>query len=573
MSVQPQSHSAKPLQVFLCHAAVDKPEVKKLGQWLHNEGFNPWLDEEDLLPGQTREQEIKQAIRAASVVLICLSYSSISQDGYVHKEIDLALDVAKEKPDGSIFLIPVRLAECELPERLYHLHPVNLFEERGYEGLRKALQYRIAQLKTTPNVRGALQDIRGVTRPKQQSDVVPPGFSKRVPPDPSRQHVVPETEPTTTAQETLEPVAALIDIAPPAGVVFMHVQAYGSMACSVLLSSGTAGELLNIEILDCSSIKPLGEIVHANSRFNQPLRDILNYMREFSRSEKEMRLHLRKLHEQYTMQGYLMICDYTDFEIPWEMFCLHLKRNEYLGTAFTTARWQRVINEDNLEDLSVDVKVEECTGNIVSYVNRAELAEARDEINWLQTLNAHIYHDIHHFRHHLEKHDLGFGLVYIASHGIFGDDMHQVILGVQQNGQQQLRLLDMATWQLNLLHASKGIVFLNACHSGRLKDFNKANYRKGFAEIFLWQGARGVIGTLGGVGDKHAAYIGENLLRNCYENSEKSVATLLRELRQEAVERIKDNPTDEAWLQFIYTFMYIYYGNPMTVLRLTKREG
>jgi hypothetical protein len=58
----------------------------------------------------------------------------------------VALDVADTQPDGSVFLIPLRLEECEVPERLRRWHWVDLFEERGYERLVKALSVRLGQI-------------------------------------------------------------------------------------------------------------------------------------------------------------------------------------------------------------------------------------------------------------------------------------------------------------------------------------------------------------------------------------------------------------------------------------------
>jgi TIR domain len=38
---------------FLCHASDDKAHVREVYHRLRTgEGFEPWLDEEDLLPGQ-----------------------------------------------------------------------------------------------------------------------------------------------------------------------------------------------------------------------------------------------------------------------------------------------------------------------------------------------------------------------------------------------------------------------------------------------------------------------------------------------------------------------------------------
>lgn len=42
----------------------------------------------------------------------------MDRDGYLHKEIGLALDAAEQKREGTIFIVPVRLDDCKIPERL-----------------------------------------------------------------------------------------------------------------------------------------------------------------------------------------------------------------------------------------------------------------------------------------------------------------------------------------------------------------------------------------------------------------------------------------------------------------------
>jgi hypothetical protein len=75
-------------------------------------------------------------------VLACLSTSSIETRGYVQKELRKALDVADEQPEGSIYLIPVRLELCEVPDRLSRLHWVDFFSHDGYERLVRTLRSR-----------------------------------------------------------------------------------------------------------------------------------------------------------------------------------------------------------------------------------------------------------------------------------------------------------------------------------------------------------------------------------------------------------------------------------------------
>jgi len=138
--------SSRPLRVFLCHASPDKPAVRALYQRLRAEGIEPWLDEENLLPGQDWEREIAQAVRAADAVLVCFSASSVTRAGFVQKEIKYALDVAEEQPEGAIFLIPLKLEECAVPERLSRWQWVNYFDQRGHERLMRAFRVRAESL-------------------------------------------------------------------------------------------------------------------------------------------------------------------------------------------------------------------------------------------------------------------------------------------------------------------------------------------------------------------------------------------------------------------------------------------
>ena len=159
--------ASRMLRVFLCHASGDKPAVRKLHQRLCAEGVDAWLDEEKLLPGHDWPLEISKAVRASDVVIICLSRGSITKEGFVQKEIRLALDVADEKPEGTIFLIPARLEACEVPERLNRWHWVNLYEARGHERLMRALQARAKTLGisvTPPEMQDWQISLRDTTR-------------------------------------------------------------------------------------------------------------------------------------------------------------------------------------------------------------------------------------------------------------------------------------------------------------------------------------------------------------------------------------------------------------------------
>jgi formylglycine-generating enzyme required for sulfatase activity len=149
MADNAKRESGRVLRVFLCHSSGDKPAVRELYQCLCAEGIDAWLDEEKLLPGQDWPLEIPKAVRASDVVIVCLSKKSVTKTGYVQKEIKFALDVADEQPEGAIFLIPARLEECDVPDRLSRWQWVNLYEARGQERLMRALRARAAELEAS----------------------------------------------------------------------------------------------------------------------------------------------------------------------------------------------------------------------------------------------------------------------------------------------------------------------------------------------------------------------------------------------------------------------------------------
>jgi hypothetical protein len=146
MSSSTDPKSERRLRVFLCHASGDKPIVRDLYDRLTVAGFDPWLDEKNLLPGQEWQREIAKAVKSSDVVIVCLSRGAVTKEGYIQKELKLALDVADEQPEATFYIIPLRLDESPVPDRLKQWQWVSLFEASGYETLIKSLSRRAATI-------------------------------------------------------------------------------------------------------------------------------------------------------------------------------------------------------------------------------------------------------------------------------------------------------------------------------------------------------------------------------------------------------------------------------------------
>jgi formylglycine-generating enzyme required for sulfatase activity len=138
------------IQIFLAHASEDKPAVLALYNRLKQAGYKPWLDKKDLIPGQIWRDEIPKAIKASQIFLACLSGKSANKQGYIQRELRIALDTLGEMLPGTIFFIPMRLEECEIPDlrmsevglNLRDIHRLDYWEEDGFEQLERAITHQ-----------------------------------------------------------------------------------------------------------------------------------------------------------------------------------------------------------------------------------------------------------------------------------------------------------------------------------------------------------------------------------------------------------------------------------------------
>lgn len=132
--------SKRASRVFLCYAHQDRETIHKLYERLVRDGIQVWLDVERLRPGQDWEREIRKAILKSKVIIVCLSREFNKRRGYRHEELKIASEKAKFLSSGEIFIIPVRLEKCDMPESLQHLQRVDLFEASEYKRLIQALR-------------------------------------------------------------------------------------------------------------------------------------------------------------------------------------------------------------------------------------------------------------------------------------------------------------------------------------------------------------------------------------------------------------------------------------------------
>ena len=135
-------------RIFIAYVGEDLRAVRRLYRNLKDCGYHPWLDKENLLPGQNWPRAIERAIEVSDFFLACFSKRSVSKRGVFQSELRYALDCAQRMPFDDIFFIPVRLDDCSLPDRISRrLQNVDLFGNwtAGMTQLRRTIDAECAR--------------------------------------------------------------------------------------------------------------------------------------------------------------------------------------------------------------------------------------------------------------------------------------------------------------------------------------------------------------------------------------------------------------------------------------------
>jgi len=151
--------TTKPVTLFFSYAREDAERVLELYRELSTQGFRPWMDTQDIIPGENWKRALWRAIRSADFFIFFASRHSVGKRGFIQKEVKEALEIWKEKLEDDIYLIPVRLEECIVPAALSELQYVDVFAAGGRERLAAAIRIGISRYWNSSGQSGAAAQI------------------------------------------------------------------------------------------------------------------------------------------------------------------------------------------------------------------------------------------------------------------------------------------------------------------------------------------------------------------------------------------------------------------------------
>jgi hypothetical protein len=100
------------MRCFISYAHEDTAVAERLYTDLVAAGFDPWWDRRHFTPGADLDDEVLNAIRESRFFLLLLSETSVSKEGYIRKEVALAMKIAAGFDLSAKFIIPIRVEPC-----------------------------------------------------------------------------------------------------------------------------------------------------------------------------------------------------------------------------------------------------------------------------------------------------------------------------------------------------------------------------------------------------------------------------------------------------------------------------
>ena len=147
--------------VFISYVKENKKAVCEFYQNLKSHDINVWLDRNEIDPGARWKHAIRKAIREGAYFVACFSKEYNDRDKtYMNEELIIAIEELRQRPNDRIWFIPVKLNDCEIPDRnigggetLQDLQYVNLYEDwdSGIQRILKVVQSAVPEPDVAAN--------------------------------------------------------------------------------------------------------------------------------------------------------------------------------------------------------------------------------------------------------------------------------------------------------------------------------------------------------------------------------------------------------------------------------------
>lgn len=121
-------------KVFLSHSSKDKTKVRKIANFLKENGIYVWVDEAEIRIGDSLLKKISDGILEVDYLFACISNNSINSE-WVNKELEMSMNLEIQRKE--LIVVPILLEDCDIPvflkNKLYADMRTKLSYQHGYD--------------------------------------------------------------------------------------------------------------------------------------------------------------------------------------------------------------------------------------------------------------------------------------------------------------------------------------------------------------------------------------------------------------------------------------------------------
>lgn len=127
-------------RIFIIYNHKDMNSAHELVKKLRDAGYNPWWDQEEIVPGQRIVDSVSNGLLSSAVALLLVSKNLDYEKGILAVELKTALATMRSKDESFSPVIPIRLDDSEVPSMLAGVQWLDFKEEGDFERLDKSLK-------------------------------------------------------------------------------------------------------------------------------------------------------------------------------------------------------------------------------------------------------------------------------------------------------------------------------------------------------------------------------------------------------------------------------------------------
>ena len=126
-------------RVFIIYSHSDLEQAKLVSEALKVHGFHPWLDVEEIRPGQRWLAAIEKGLNECSSALLLVSANLDITNETIAQEIGIAMSTMRSRDETFSHVIPVILDDTPIPDILKDVYAAKFDRNEGMDSLAKGL--------------------------------------------------------------------------------------------------------------------------------------------------------------------------------------------------------------------------------------------------------------------------------------------------------------------------------------------------------------------------------------------------------------------------------------------------